>query len=223
MVFFLSHNASWLSLFVLGGAAYLVGSIPFGLVVGYLLKGVDLRQIGSGNIGAANALRALGPAGGALVLLLDSLKGTLPVMLTGAWFAASQHVYSPSAGTAEVFVGLCAIVGHNNSLYLGFKGGKGIATMFGVLLALSGSATLFAVLTWGVVFLLTRYASLSSLSAATSIPLFFICTRAPAAYVAFGVVACGLAFVRHRTNIKNLLSGNEQRLAHGRDSSIPPG
>lgn len=211
------------SLMLLCAAAFLVGSIPFGLVVGRLVKGVDLRQVGSGNIGAANAFRALGPVLGALVLLLDGLKGYLPVKLTGCMFALLAHD-GPSPAAAQVIVGLAAIVGHNNSIYLGFKGGKGIATMFGVLLALSPAATLFAAVTWGLVVGATRYASLGSLSAATSIPLYFIFTRAPVPYVLFGVLACALAFVRHRSNICNLLTGRELRLgAHvDPDDEVPP-
>lgn len=204
-------SASWPSLLLLCVAAFLVGSIPFGLVVGRLVKGVDLRQVGSGNIGAANAFRTLGPVLGVIVLLLDGLKGYLPVTLTATMFNLLGGG-CPGAATAAVLVGLAAIVGHNNSIYLGFKGGKGIATMFGVLLALSPPATLFAALTWAIVMGVTRYASLSSLSAATSIPLFFMWTQAPRAYVMFGMLACLLAFVRHRSNIRNLMSGRELRL-----------
>ena len=209
-------SASWPSLIMLCMAAFLVGSIPFGLVVGQLVKGVDLRKVGSGNIGAANAFRTLGPVLGVGVLLLDALKGYVPVILAGRMFAmfamfAPQHVPGPHA--AEVVVGLCAIIGHNNSIYLGFKGGKGIATMFGVILALSPTATLFAALTWGCVMATTRYASLSSLCAATSIPLYLMFTHAPTAYVMFGMLSCVLAFVRHRTNIQNLVSGRELRFS----------
>jgi glycerol-3-phosphate acyltransferase PlsY len=208
-------TASWSTLMLLSAAAYLVGSIPFGLVVGKLAKGVDLRQVGSGNIGAANAFRTLGPVLGVLVLILDGLKGTLPVTLVATMFSLLGHG-DPSPAAAEVIVGLSAITGHNNSVYLGFKGGKGIATMFGVLLAISPSATLFAALSWALVMALTRYASASSLTAATTIPLYFMWTQAPRPYVLFGMLACILAFVRHRSNIRNLLAGRELRIGQKR-------
>lgn len=205
-------GASWPSLALLCAAAFLVGSIPFGLLVGRVLRGVDLRHVGSGNIGAANAFRSLGPFYGVLVLLLDAVKGFLPVLLAGRMFALLSAGQGPAPATAEVWVGLCAIVGHNNSVFLGFKGGKGIATMFGVLLALSPPATLIAALVWGGVIALTRYASVASLAAATSIPLTFMAYGAPTAHVVFGMLACVLAYWRHRGNLANLAQGRELRI-----------
>lgn len=206
------HSASWPSLLLLAGAAFLLGSIPFGLVVGILVKGVDLRKVGSGNIGAANAMRNLGPVLGVVTLLLDAFKGYLPVTLAGRMFSLLATPHSPSPAMAEVVVGLFAIVGHNNSIYLGFKGGKGIATMFGVVLAINTGATLVAALAWVTGFALTRYSSVGSLSAAVSIPIYLMFARAPTPHVVFGMLACILAFVRHRSNIKNLLSGRELRV-----------
>lgn len=204
-------SATWPSLLLLCAAAFLVGSIPFGLVIGWVARGVDLRAVGSGNIGAANAFRTLGPALGVTVLLLDAAKGWAPVTLAGTMFALLGRAGGPEAATAQVLVGLSAIVGHNNSVYLGFKGGKGIATMFGVLLALSPAATLTAALTWLGALALTRYASVASLAAATSIPVWFMASGAPAPHVYFGVLSCALAFVRHRKNLQNLIQGREPR------------
>ena len=202
---------SWPTLLLLCAAAFLVGSIPFGLVVGRL-RGVDLRALGSGNIGAANAFRTLGAGAGLVVLLLDGAKGWGCVTLAGALFAlpgASDG--APSPALAQVLVGLSAIVGHNNSIYLGFKGGKGIATMFGVLLALSPTATGVAAVTWLTVLVLTRYASVASLAAAASIPLCFAWHGAPMAWLGFGIVAFVMALVRHRSNLVNLAQGREPR------------
>lgn len=202
------NSASWSSLVLMTCAAYLVGSIPSGLLVGRL-RGVDLRRVGSGNIGAANAFRSLGPSTGLLVMVLDALKGWAPVALTHAMFTLLACKGAPGPAVAEVVVGMGAIIGHNNSLYLRFRGGKGIATTFGVMLAISPLATLVAALVWLVAFALTRYSSVGSLAAATSIPLSLHQTHAPLPHVVFGVSACVLAFVRHRGNLRNLLNGEE--------------
>lgn len=195
-------------LLLLGAAAYLVGSIPFGLVVARV-KGIDLRSVGSGNIGAANAFRTLGPVGGVLVLLLDGAKG---------WGMATLG----ATPAARVVAGIGAIAGHNWSFFLGGKGGKGIATTFGVMLALSPSATLAAALVWGVVVGITRYASVGSLAAATTFPLALWWRGAPAAYLGLGLLAAVFAFVRHRGNIANLLAGRELKI-RGKGAGPQPG
>ncbi|MEW6277235.1 MAG: glycerol-3-phosphate acyltransferase, partial [Candidatus Eremiobacterota bacterium] len=122
---------------------YLIGSVPSGVVVARRLKGVDLRKVGSGNVGAANAYRALGARGGLLVLALDALKGVLAVFL--AYMTLLPGFLLP---IAKVVFGLTAIVGHNYSVFLRFKGGKGIATSFGVLLALSPKVAFLVLLLW---------------------------------------------------------------------------
>lgn len=216
-------TASSADLALLCLAAYLLGSIPFGLVVGRVVRGVDLRQVGSGNIGAANAFRSLGAPLGVAVLALDAVKGYLPVTLAGTMFALLGRAGSPCPATAQVLVGVSAIVGHNSSIYLRFKGGKGIATMFGVLLAMSPTATLVAALVWAVALALTRYASVGSLCAAASIPVYFAWSGAPSPHLMFGVVACAMAFVRHRSNIRNLIAGRELRFGAGGQGSSPAG
>jgi len=144
-------------------AAYLIGSIPFGVLVGRGLYGVDLRTVGSGNIGAANALRAMGFWGGVLTLGGDVLKGIVPSAIAVYVLHSSPLVIAT--------VGLATIVGHNWSVFLHFEGGKGVATGLGVLIVLS----FYAALVWAVVFLATaiisRYASLSSMLATASAPL----------------------------------------------------
>jgi glycerol-3-phosphate acyltransferase PlsY len=187
--------------------AYLAGSVPFGLVIGKWFKGVDVRQHGSGNIGAANVFRVLGKTWGVLVLLLDAAKGYVPVMLAGGCFHGR-----PWEPTVRVLVAAAAILGHNNSIFLGFSGGKGIATTFGVFLAISPLALVVSLLTWAVVVFIWRYSSLGSLCAAASIPVTLAITHAPRQYVAFGVVALVLAVIKHRKNIAALRAGTERKI-----------
>ena len=183
--------------------SYLIGAVPTGLVLVRLLSGADIREHGSGNIGAANVLRVAGPAVAAVVLAADVLKGYLPVCLAiryggGPW--------------TTVLCGLAAIAGHNWSVFLRFGGGKGIATSFGVLLGLSLPAALVASAVYILVVALTRYSSLGSLLAAVSVPISVWRLRAPDAYVAFVVVAVAFAIYRHRDNIERLRTGTERRI-----------
>jgi len=193
-------NASAVGLIVL---SYLIGSVPTGLVLVRVLAGTDIRKHGSGNIGTVNVLRVAGPAVAAIVLAADILKGFVPVWLaidrgTGPW--------------TIVLCGLAAIAGHNWSVFLGFGGGKGIATSFGVLLGLSVKAALVAAALWIVVVALTRFASLGSLLAVVSVPLSLWRLGAPDAYIAFGVIAAVFALYRHRGNIERLTKGTERRI-----------
>jgi glycerol-3-phosphate acyltransferase PlsY len=196
-------------------AAYVVGAIPFGLLVVRAVTGHDIRKEGSGNIGATNVFRTAGPALGIGVLVLDLLKGLLPVLV-------ARRLGVPPA--TLVFVGLAAIAGHNWSLFLGGKGGKGIATSYGVLLALSPMAGILAGLIWIAVVVATRYASLASLLGMLAVPVVIGVRREPPAYLAFGIVAVVFAFYRHRANITRLLRGEELRLSwksQGEGGSAP--
>jgi glycerol-3-phosphate acyltransferase PlsY len=188
-------------------AAFFLGAIPFGLIAGKL-RGVDLRQRGSGNIGATNALRELGVPIGVTVFLLDGLKGLLPVL-------AARWLDLPSWWV--VGAGLCAALGHIFSPFIRFKGGKGVATSLGVLIGLS---PLVAGISFGVFLVavfLTRYISLGSiLGAATQMGLFVLLpaiylTGNPLPYRIFGAVAGLLVIWRHQTNIKRLLAGTESK------------
>lgn len=208
------HLVSPLALPVL---AYLLGSVPCGLVLGRLLKGIDLRTVGSGNIGTANAFRHLGKVGGTLTLLGDLAKSLIPVLLV-------SHLAEGDACTVawwQVAVGVAAVIGHNNSIFLGFKGGKGIATTLGVLIGLNWHVALICFGVWGLGTALTRYSSVGSLSAAAALPVaMFLMSpagttdeaRARLVYTGFSVVACLLAFYKHRKNIRNLRDGKELRL-----------
>lgn len=186
---------------------YLIGSFPSGVLLARRLKGVDLRLHGSGNVGASNAFRALGLAGGLLVLAADLAKGYLAVNL--AALALAPEVLGPAI---KVACGLAAIAGHNWSVFLRFQGGKGVATSFGVLLGLTPLVAAMAGLLWVSVVLVTRYSSLASLAALISVPVLMIVYRDPLVYIVFGVLAAAFAVSRHRGNIQRLLKGEELTL-----------
>jgi len=183
--------------------AYLVGSIPFGLLVSWALARVDIRSHGSGNIGTANVLRIVGKWAATLTLLGDLLKGFLPV------------VAALSLGASELWVagvGLAAVLGHNWSVYLRFAGGKGVATSFGALLAMTPLPALLGLLTWTAVVLIFRYTSLAALIASVCIPPVILFFTGAGPYLAFSLLAALLIFVRHRDNIKRLWAGTEHRV-----------
>lgn len=142
-------------------SCYLLGSVPFGYIVGKLFKKVDIREYGSGNIGATNALRILGPSLASLVVLGDIGKGILSIYLV-------QYLNIDSL-LILIIAGLAVIFGHDWSIFLGFKGGKGIATTFGVVFALNPTISFLALLVWGIVVITTRYVSLASIFAVISI------------------------------------------------------
>ncbi|HET7266467.1 MAG TPA: glycerol-3-phosphate 1-O-acyltransferase PlsY [bacterium] len=188
------------ALIVLG---YFIGALPTGLVLVRVLRGEDIRKYGSGNIGTVNVLRVAGPAVAAAVLLVDVLKGLVPVLLA---------LRAGVAPWAVVAAGLAAIAGHNWSPFLGFRGGKGIATSFGVLAALSLPAAFLAAVVWLVAVAITRFASLGSLLAVVSVPVALWRFRTPPEYVAFGLIASLFAIYRHRSNIQRLVAGTELRI-----------
>lgn len=182
---------------------YLIGSLPTGLVVIRLLKGMDIRRQGSGNIGAINVYRVAGLPTALLVLAVDMAKGAVPVLLARA-------LGQPPA--VAVLAGAAAIAGHNWSLFLRFTGGKGIATSFGVLLALSPVAAAAAAAVWVAVVGLTRYASLGSLLGIASVPVVMWWRWEPNEHLAFGVLALAFAVYKHRANITRLLRGSELKI-----------
>lgn len=183
--------------------AYLVGSIPFGLLVSRALARVDIRRHGSGNIGTANVLRLVGKRAAALTLLGDLLKGFLPVLAALSLGASELWV---------VGVGLAAVLGHNWPVYLRFAGGKGVATSFGALLAMTPLPALLGLLTWMAVVLIFRYTSLAALAASVCIPPVILFLTGAGPYLAFSLLAALLIFVRHRDNIKRLWAGTEHRV-----------
>jgi acyl phosphate:glycerol-3-phosphate acyltransferase len=196
--------------------AYLLGSIPTGFLVAKA-KGVDIRTVGSGNIGATNVFRTVGKPAGIFVLVFDGLKGYTAC----AWLPdLVRHItanYSASGATGSfhdmlrITGGLCAILGHNYTCWLKFKGGKGIATSAGVLAALVPWAFIIIFVIWIVVFAVSRYVSLASIAAAVALPFAAYFTRNSVAIVAITAAMAALAVYKHRTNIQRLLAGTESR------------
>ncbi len=192
-----------LSLFVKGGLfifAYLLGSVPMGLIAVRLCGGVDPRGVGSGNIGATNVGRTSGKKAGIITLIGDALKGAIPVLLA---------IYM-GAGESVVFaVGLLAILGHMFSIYLGFKGGKGVATACGIFVVICPPALGLSLLVFVVVLLLFNFVSLASMAAALSMPVFLYLNSEPITFVALGVIAAILIVSKHSSNIGKLIKGTE--------------
>ena len=199
--------------------AYLYGSVPFGFLMAKLVRGVDIRETGSGNIGATNAARVLGFRYFPLVFLLDFSKGFLPTL--AAVHLAGNSAFSPSplaAGTA-----LAAVLGHVFPLYLQFKGGKAVATGTGVCVVLAHWAVLAAVGTWAAVFLITRYVSLASICAAAILAAGAWTLHAEPMEegvwrTAFCTVAGLMVIVLHHGNIRRLLKGTEHKIGGGEES-----
>jgi acyl phosphate:glycerol-3-phosphate acyltransferase len=185
-------------------AAYLIGSIPFGILVGRGLFGVDPREVGSGNIGTVNSMRALGKIGGALVLVGDVIKGIAPTLFASAFLHLDAWLVAAT--------GLATIAGHNWSVFLRFGGGKGVATGLGVVGVLAWQAALAFAVVWLATVLITRYASLASILGSAAVPLAFVVVKSPVAYVVFGVVALVFVMWRHSANIQRLFAGNELKL-----------
>jgi acyl phosphate:glycerol-3-phosphate acyltransferase len=180
---------------------FLLGAIPFGLLIGKL-KGIDLRERGSGNIGATNAMRQLGKPLGVLVFVLDTLKGLLPV------FLAHRLALTPSG---IVGVGLAAVFGHIYSPFMRFKGGKGVATTLGVLLGLDWRVGLTAFAIFLVTVAITDYISVGSIVAAVAQAVLFWIFGDPLPMKLFGAVVGAFVVLRHRGNIQRLLKGEESR------------
>jgi glycerol-3-phosphate acyltransferase PlsY len=188
----------------LGG--YLIGSISFGLLAGRM-AGIDIRSIGSGNIGATNVLRTGRKDLALLTLVGDAGKGAVCVLL--AWLAFRDR---PDTAALMAIAGGAAFIGHCFSVWLKFKGGKGMATFLGVILATAFFAGLLACLTWLVVAFLFRYSSLAALMAAALTPLFVFLTNQPYPMLVLSIVLVPLVFLRHRENIRRLIMGEEPRI-----------
>ncbi|GGA38859.1 glycerol-3-phosphate acyltransferase 2 [Kroppenstedtia guangzhouensis] len=183
--------------------SYLIGSISFSYWITRFMKGFDIRRYGSGNAGATNMLRVVGKGPAAAVFILDALKGMAAVGLAAA---VTDHP------TLMMAAGVAAIIGHNWPVFLGFRGGKGIATTIGVTALLTLAAALISGVAAIFVILLTRYVSLGSLIFAAGLPLIIAFLDYPASYVYLSLVITLMAFIRHSTNIRRLLKGTESKL-----------
>ncbi|MEA2020956.1 MAG: glycerol-3-phosphate 1-O-acyltransferase PlsY [Candidatus Caldatribacteriota bacterium] len=182
---------------------YLIGSMPFGYIVAKLVKKIDIRDYGSGNIGATNAFRVLGPWFASLVLIGDLLKGFLAIVLFYQFNIDSLFVI--------ILGGLAVIGGHDWSVFLKFKGGKGIATTYGVFLALNPKIALLSVLIWLIVIALTKYASLASILSLSVLVVLMVWFKQPQEYIIFSVIILALGLYRHRGNIVRLKEGKEKK------------
>jgi glycerol-3-phosphate acyltransferase PlsY len=185
--------------------AHLIGSFPTGFLLVKWLKRVDLRTVGSGNIGATNVGRVAGQWASLLVFAIDVAKGMLPVIL-----ARSLLVSPPPA--VGLLCGLAAVLGHNFPIWLQFKGGRGVATTIGVLLAATPVAGIVYLLVWGASLLITRYVSVGSMAAAGSIPIVLLMQYRSSAELLLGMALALLIVFRHRANIERLRRGTEPRI-----------
>jgi acyl phosphate:glycerol-3-phosphate acyltransferase len=194
-------------------AAYMLGSVPTGFLVAKA-RGVDIRTVGSGNIGATNVFRILGKPAGIFVLLADAAKGWLAVFVVAKLI--SEWFYPAAGSTAREWFAICAgvaaILGHNYTCWLYFKGGKGIATSAGVLTALVPGPLLIILSVWIIIFALTRYVSLASISAAFTLPFAAWAVGDSRTIILITAVLTSLAIYRHKTNIKRLIDGTESKI-----------
>ncbi|MDQ6438148.1 glycerol-3-phosphate 1-O-acyltransferase PlsY [Mesorhizobium sp. LHD-90] len=189
-----------ISLIIAAAFGYLLGSIPFGLLITQSAGLGDVRKIGSGNIGATNVLRTGNKGLAALTLLLDLLKGTAAALVAG-------H-FVPELGLAA---GFAAFIGHIFPVWLGFKGGKGVATYLGVLLGLAWQAALIFAVAWLAVAFLLRYSSVASLTATFAVPVFLHLTGRTDLAILFAVMSA-IVWLKHHANISRLLAGTETRI-----------
>ena len=203
----------FLAYLLLGIGAFLLGAVPFGFLAGKR-KGIDLRKVGSGNIGATNTFRALGWKTGTVVFLLDAMKGFLPVFVATHLPAYLQHPTFDKHGWGAMAVGIVAMLGHIFSPFLGFKGGKGVAAALGVLIGLSPILALIAFVVFVTTVWLTKYVSLGSMLSATvqAILIWFWPGQLLAAQV-FGTFAAVFIVIRHKDNIKRLMNGTENKFS----------
>lgn len=189
-----------LELILLTILSYLLGSIPTGILIAMLMGGPDPRSVGSGNIGATNVMRATGLLAGALTLLGDVLKGAIPVLL-------GLYIFGSILGVS--LLALASFLGHLFPVFLGFKGGKGVATAAGVFLVISPLAVLIDGIIFGLVVYISRYVSLGSLTAVVLLPILITHFQATRGYLPLAVVIGVLVIVKHAGNIKRLIQGKE--------------
>lgn len=190
--------------------AYLFGSIPTGFVLAKALKGIDIREHGSGNTGATNVFRVMGKGPGITALLIDLMKGVAAVLLM-RWLVLRFDVSAELGDWATVLAALLAVLGHSKSVWLGFSGGKSAATGLGVLLALAWPAGLGVAAVFGVFLAVTRTVSVGSIAAALSAGIFMAILNQPLSYILLAAAGGLYVVVRHKANISRLLAGTEPK------------
>jgi len=196
--------------------SYLIGSIPTAYIFGKVLRGIDIRKFGSGNIGATNALRVLGKKVGASVLILDLLKGFIPVVFIADILYLKVGILNEE--TLRIILGICCICGHNWTIFLKFKGGKGVATTLGVLLGLSIKITglrfiLFLMIsTWVLAFIISRIVSIASIISALAFPVYTFIFKQSNTLKILSLLLSAFVIIRHKANLKRLFQGKESRI-----------
>jgi len=197
-------------------SSYLLGSIPVGYILGRALKGIDIRRYGSGNFGATNIFRVVSPVAGVAVLALDMLKGVIPVIVFGNFVLRSLPHFDPILVCLSL--GVAAVCGHNWTVFLKFKGGKGVATTIGALLGLSfkiphlGLIVGLCLGVWALIVLTTGFVSLGSIAASVALPVFIMMFNLSFKLLVFAVVLCLFAVYRHKSNIRRLLRREEKSI-----------
>ena len=194
-------------------AAYLLGSIPTGYVAGYYLKGIDIREHGSGSTGATNVLRTVGKPAAIAVLAIDLLKGSLALTLVNLVYTFAPDIlptqWHPWLITAAA---LGAVIGHSKSIWLNFTGGKSVATTLGILLVMNPVVALGTLASFGIVLGISRIVSLSSICGAIAVNILMIALAQPTAYIVFAILTGLYVILRHKTNIQRLIAGEEPKI-----------
>ncbi|MCX5710677.1 MAG: glycerol-3-phosphate 1-O-acyltransferase PlsY [Candidatus Omnitrophica bacterium] len=196
--------------------SYLIGSVPTAYIFGRVLKGADIRKFGSGNVGATNAMRLLGIKAGITVLILDILKGFVVVYVLGGLLENKTTLLSREL--ILILLGVTAICGHNWTVFLNFKGGKGIATTFGVLIGLAFNipglnlVLGLVILSWIISFVISRIVSLSSVIAAVALPVYLVVFKQSRLIFITGIILSVFVILRHKSNLVRLFKGEEKRL-----------
>ena len=187
--------------------AYLIGSIPTGFVLVKAKTGKDIREIGSGSTGATNVKRVLGTKYFFLVMILDALKGIVPVLL-----AAKFATFRAEIGLPAIIASIAVIIGHSKSLFLGFKGGKSVATGVGTIIALNWQVGLIVAVVWGAITYITNYVSVGSIVAVILAPILMFSFHMPYTYVLYCLAGAIYIIYLHRENIKRLIKGEENKV-----------
>jgi len=192
--------------------SYFIGSVPTAYIFGRLIKGIDIRKFGSGNVGATNALRVLGRWPGITVLALDVFKGFIAVIFLGNFFFSKINL---TREVSSIILGIACIAGHNWTIFLKFKGGKGIATTLGVLLALAVQlpgiriVLLCLIASWVIVFVFSRIVSLASLACAVLLPVFMLVFKQSAALIFSSIILSAFVILRHKNNLSRIIQRKE--------------
>ncbi len=191
--------------------SYLIGSIPTGYLIVKSKTGQDIREVGSGSTGATNVKRVLGKKWFFIVMLLDAIKGAIPVIFFR--FAVQHGIISPDLfNLSPVIAAIFVIIGHSKSVFLNFKGGKSVASGVGTIIALNWQVGLILAVIWSIITFVTRYVSVGSIIALLLSPFFMFCFDAPVSYIAYCAIAAIYVIYLHRENIQRLIKGEENKV-----------